>query len=386
MQDISYLILSDGTVFQGNGFGAPGVHIDELRDGEVLEKSAGEVVFNTAMSGYHEILTDPSYTGQIVVMTYPHIGNYGDRNEWSEIGPEGDKKRPGIKAAGFVVREYYEGPVQPDRETLHSFLEKNGTPGITGIDTRALTLKIREGGSPNGLIVSGIRDESDIRKAAAYIGDFPEMEGRNLIGDVGSPQPEVFNPEGSPSVALLDCGLKANILRELLKRDCRVLVYPSTASPDDLTAENPGLVMISNGPGDPRELQPQVKTVQNLIGKVPLAGICLGHQIIGLAMGCGAFKMKFGHHGANHPVRDEYTKKVFVTSQNHGFSVLDDNLPEGTQIWFRNANDKTVEGIDNKNLKIRCTQFHPEAAPGPKDSSWIFDSFLELAKDNTGKT
>jgi carbamoyl-phosphate synthase small subunit len=379
MNNTCYLILSDGTVFRGKSFGAPAVTADELTREILIDKSAGEVVFNTAMSGYHEVLTDPSYTGQIVVMTYPHIGNYGDRNEWSEIGPENSSKRSGVKASGFVVREYYDGPVPEGRESLNDFLKMNNTPGISGIDTRALTLKIREGGSPNGLLISGDLDDNDIEKAISYIKWFPSMEGRNLIGDVGTSGKKVFNSDGEPYVALLDCGTKANILRELINRHCKVAVYPSGTGPKELLSDKPDILLISNGPGDPRELYSQVETIRSLIGQIPMAGICLGHQLLGLALGCEAFKMKFGHHGANHPVRDEYTKKVFVTSQNHGFSIMEDKLPAGTEVWFRNANDNTVEGIFNPTLNIKSAQFHPEAAPGPRDSSWIFDSFLELA-------
>ncbi len=382
MADNAYLLLQDGSVFGGTGFGSTPLRVNELECGTDTLKGTGEVVFNTAMSGYHEVLTDPSYTGQIVTMTYPHIGNYGDMDAWSEIGPEDEKGRSGIKAAAFAVRELYTGPVPQGRMTLHDFLAMNNTPGISGIDTRALTLKLRNEGSMNGIILAPYNmkeglTEKERKAALEYLSGFPKMEGRDLIGCVGSEKIQRINESGSPAIALIDCGTKANIIRELTERGCAVILAPNTAEIDSVMRHKPDAVLVSNGPGDPAVLLPLIEKINTLIGRLPLFGICLGHQLISLALGASSYKMKFGHHGINHPVRDEFSKKVFVTSQNHGFCIDDKDLPEGTAVWFRNANDRTVEGICNKQLNIRTAQFHPEAAPGPRDSGWIFQRFIE---------
>ncbi|MBN2617045.1 MAG: glutamine-hydrolyzing carbamoyl-phosphate synthase small subunit [Spirochaetales bacterium] len=379
MLSICFLVLEDGTVLKGKSFGATAPLSKELIPGDIL-LSAGEVVFNTGMTGYHEILTDPSYTGQLVLMTYPHLGNYGCNNEWSEIGPE-DSSKSGVKPAGFITRNYYEGPISPGRQTLSDFLKENGKFGITDLDTRALTLKLRDEGSLNGIIVSSLDGKTltdeEKREVLLYLREFPSMAGRNLVTEVGTQKIVVVNENGEKHIVLYDCGVKANIIREYVKRNCKVTVVPSTTSAKDMLSLNPDLIMLSNGPGDPAMLKDQIATVKELVGKVQLCGICLGHQIISLALGAKTFKMKFGHHGCNHPVRDEFTKKVFVTSQNHGFAVDKDTLPNGVDIWLVNANDDSVEGIVEENLNIRSCQFHPEAAPGPEDSEWIFDEFIK---------
>lgn len=377
-----YLVLEDRTVLKGKSFGASAPLSKGLIPGEIVP-SAGEVVFNTGMTGYHEILTDPSYTGQLVLMTYPHLGNYGCLDEWSEIGPE-DSGRPGVKPCGFITRSYYDGPIAPGRKTLSDFLKENGKVGISDLDTRYLTLKLRDEGSLNGIIISpedGYKlTSTEIQETMAYLKAFPSMSGRNLVKDVGTQKVVVENPNGNIHVILYDCGVKANIIREYIKRDCRVTIVPSATSSTEILSLNPDLVMLSNGPGDPAILTEQIATVKELIGKVQLCGICLGHQILALALGAKTFKMKFGHHGCNHPVRDEFTKKVFVTSQNHGFAVDQDTLPEGVDIWLVNANDNSIEGIVQKKLNIQSCQFHPEAAPGPEDSEWIFDKFIKGIK------
>ncbi|MFP4066505.1 MAG: glutamine-hydrolyzing carbamoyl-phosphate synthase small subunit [Spirochaetaceae bacterium] len=393
------LFLADGTMFPGYAFGAPPLTLEDLRPGEARAKGAGEVVFNTAMSGYHEVLTDPSYTGQIVTMTYPHVGNYGTDQQWSETGPEPGTDRPGVKVAGFALRSLYDGPVGPGRRSLPQFLAEHGTPGITDVDTRGLTLHLRDEGSSNGVIVAApagferARAEHTIpeefrRKVLAYLEAFPAMEGRNLVGEVGSPTPEIVNPEGSPHVALLDCGVKGNIVRELVSRGARVSIWPSTADPKEVLDSGAQAVVLSNGPGDPAVLGPQIDSAKRLMAERPTLGVCLGHQLIAEAAGAKTYKMKFGHHGVNHPVRDEETGRVFVTSQNHGFAVEEETLPGNVSVWLRNANDGSVEGLKLTDIPVMSAQFHPEAAPGPQDARWIFDEFLKLlrSKQASGTT
>lgn len=378
----SCLILQDGTVFPGKSFGHPAPLASELVKGNHDRKAAGEVLFNTGMTGYHEVLTDPSYTGQILVMTYPHLGNYGALDEWSEIGPEVGVDRMGVKCAGIVARSYYEGPVPAGRITLEAFLQKHRTPGITGVDTRALTLTLRDRGSQNGVIISLDSDEAaptekELALALSYLQAFPSMVGCNLIDEVGTVLPSTENKGGSPRFAVVDCGVKANIVRELVKRGCQVTIVPDGTSSSELLSMDVDAVLFSNGPGDPAVLHETIALIRELIGKKPVFGICLGHQMIAHALGGQTYKMKFGHHGVNHPVRDELTGKVFVTSQNHGFAVDESKLPSEVGIWFRNANDGTVEGLYHKTLVVKCAQFHPESAPGPHDSSWIFQSFID---------
>ncbi|MFP4331546.1 MAG: glutamine-hydrolyzing carbamoyl-phosphate synthase small subunit [Spirochaetaceae bacterium] len=377
-----YLLLQDGTVFAGNGFGGDAPKPGELDGYAAATRAVGEVVFNTAMSGYMEVLTDPSYTGQLVAMTYPHIGNYGVHADWSEVAPEAGVTRPKIKAAGFIVRSLYRGPIPPGRITLDDFLHSHQIPGITDIDTRGLTLHLRNNGAQTGVIVapdSGSSLSDSGRQAVlSFLEAFPSMEGRSLVGEVGTMEPvRLGTGAGGPHIALYDCGAKANIIRELHAAGANVTLFQSRASAADLLSVHPDAVLLSNGPGDPAVLPDQVRAARELIGELPVFGICLGHQILGEALGGRTFKMKFGHHGVNHPVRDERTRKVFVTSQNHGFALGEEGLPRGTEVWFRNANDGTVEGLRNDRLKVLTTQFHPESAPGPRDSKWIFRAFLE---------
>ncbi len=385
------LFLADGSVFPGISFGAPPFRLEDLVPGEEQAKGAGEVVFNTAMSGYHEVLTDPSYTGQIVTMTYPHIGNYGTTDVWSETGPEPGTDRPGVKVAGFVLRSLYDGPVGPGRRPLPEFLAAQGTPGITDVDTRGLTLHLRDEGSVSGVIVEAPEGFERWRpqetmpgefrsRVMEFLAAFPEMEGRNLVTEVGTTAEEVINPEGSPHIALLDCGVKGNIVRELVARGARVSVWPSSADPKNILEEVPDAVVVSNGPGDPAVLGYQIESVQRLMSEKPTLGICLGHQLISEAVGAKTYKMKFGHHGVNHPVRDEQSGHVFVTSQNHGFAVEEESLPQNVAVWLKNANDGSIEGIKLSDRPVMSAQFHPEAAPGPRDARWIFDEFMELVR------
>lgn len=394
MADRTFLVLENGSIYDGVGFGAPAPYADQLRPGEPSFTNAGEVVFNTAMVGYHEALTDPSYTGQILTMTYPHMGNYGHEDRWNESGPiktaDGGPAatscdlRP-VKAAGFVLRSLYRGPVPAGRITLDEYLRRHEVPGITEVDTRRLTLELRDGGSGNGVLIR-CRDSKlgpspdELKVAADYLAAFPKMEGRNLVQEVGSRETISFQAANGPyagtKLALYDCGTKANIIREFEKLGCSVTVYPSNTSATDMLSGGHDAVMLTNGPGDPAVLGEQIATIAEMIGKIPVFGICLGHQLIAEALGAKTYKMKFGHHGINHPVRDERTGRVFVTSQNHGFSVDEHSLPEGTEVWFRNANDKSVEGLRNDQLPVLSAQFHPESAPGPYDSHWIFEAFL----------
>ena len=400
MRERVWLVLADGEVFTGRGFGHPAPFADSLGKNDYA--GIGEVVFNTAMVGYPEVLTDPSYTGQIVAMTYPHIGNYGVNEAWSESGPTGTShadRRP-VKVAGFILRKLYSGPIPAGRQTLHAYLQEHSIPGISDVDTRALTVRLRKQGSINGILVqsgNSFLSESELSAALNCLNTFPSMEGRNLLSAVGSREivpPSAFSAPAAVSaaavsasapaarnnadisLALYDCGIKANIIREFKNISCVPTVYPSTTSVSEILAGNHHALMVSNGPGDPQTLDYQIQTVKKLIGKIPIFGICLGHQIIAEALGAKIYKMKFGHHGINHPVRDERSKKVFVTSQNHGFAVDEGSLPASTEIWFRNANDQSNEGIRNDDLAVLSVQFHPESAPGPYDSRWIFTEFL----------
>jgi carbamoyl-phosphate synthase small subunit len=378
------LILKDGTFQVGEPFGYPAPYARELDPGLILQKSVGELVFNTGMCGYHEILTDPSYTGQIVMMTYPHGGNYGDLDDWSEIGPEGGVKRPGVKCAGFVLRDLYQGPVPAHRLSLDEFLKRHQTPGISEIDTRFWTLHLRDHGSQNAIIIQ-LEQESpskeELRLAQAYLDAYPSMEGCDLTPYVGTEESVEINPQGSPHLVLVDSGIKANIIRELEQRGAHLTLVPDTWTVEQILSLKPDGVLFSNGPGDPAALQEIVRKIQRLIGQTAVLGICLGHQMIAQALGAKTYKMKFGHHGVNHPVRDEFTKRVFVTSQNHGFAVDEASLPAEVQVWFRNANDGTIEGLSHRSLPILCSQFHPESAPGPHDSSWIFNAFIDKVRE-----
>ncbi|MCX7788279.1 MAG: glutamine-hydrolyzing carbamoyl-phosphate synthase small subunit [Spirochaetes bacterium] len=379
MTNQAALVLADGVVFYGESFGHPALFPDEL----TLDRSlgTGEVVFNTGMCGYHEILTDPSYAGQIVVMTYPLIGNYGSDPKWNESGPEKGVSRKAVKATGFVVKHLYRGPVPPGRISLHQFLQNQQVPGISGIDTRRLTLHLRDRGTPTGVIVripkgKNELSRSQLKEVVTFLNAFPPMEGRNLIGEVGTAKAASVHREGGKHIVLIDCGTKAGIVNQLVTLGVRVSILPSSVSLGEVLNLKPHGVLFSNGPGDPAVLGPQIELCSRLIGKVPVFGICLGHQLIALAMGGRTFKMPFGHHGVNHPVVDLRDGRVYVTSQNHGFAVDPDTLPAGLQVWMKNANDGTVEGLYHEELPVRCVQFHPEAHPGPLDTLWIFKEFM----------
>jgi carbamoyl-phosphate synthase small subunit len=360
---MTYLVLSDGTVFKGSALGAEG-------DG------FGEVVFNTGMTGYQEILTDPSYAGQIVVFTYPLIGNYGINLD--------DFESNGIKPTGIVVKEACEKPSNwRSRQSIHEYLLEQNLSAIQGIDTRALTKRIRSGGVTMGLITRDPDAAIAKMKAQKSYGD------TNFVEQVTTTEPYAWGFGGREdfstdtegfrgTIAVLDCGLKYNILRRFAALGIKSLVYPSSASADQLLEHNPNGVLLSPGPGDPALLSPVVETVKSLIGRKPMFGICLGNQLLCRAAGGDTFKLKFGHRGSNHPVKNLVTGHVTITSQNHGYAVHPETL-EGTQAQVTeiNMNDETVEGISIKGEQAESIQYHPEAAPGPWDSRLHFVNFVD---------
>ncbi|MDO8520033.1 MAG: glutamine-hydrolyzing carbamoyl-phosphate synthase small subunit [Deltaproteobacteria bacterium] len=370
----AHLILADGTIFSGTSFGYAGSH-------------TGEVVFNTSMSGYQEILTDPSYEGQIVVMTYPQIGNYGINADDAE-----SKK---IYLSGFIVKEV--SPVVSNyRSTmdLSTYLQKHKVPGVAGIDTRALVRKIREAGALQALIKCGpLGDVAGLKKKAAALAG---MEGQDLAKSVSNPKGYRWKEgvhrvaaDGSPPpkkgkkkfrVVAYDFGIKQNILRMLTDEGCDVQIVPAEFPAERVLALKPDGVFLSNGPGDPAVCDYAVENVRKLLGKKPVFGICLGHQILGLALGAKTFKLKFGHHGGNQPVKDLTTGKVEITAQNHGFAIDPNNLPHDVEVTHINLNDQTVEGLRHKKWKAFSVQYHPEASPGPHDSHYLFGRFVELMK------
>lgn len=350
-----YLALEDGTVFQGEAFGCEGTQ-------------TGEVVFNTGMTGYQQILTDPSYCGQIVVLTYPLIGNYGTNND------DFESIRPWVR--GFVVKELCDYPSNwRHAMKLDDFCKKYGIPGVAGIDTRALTRRLRNYGTMRGIIACGEHDPEELVKAAKST---PSISEQDLVRVVSTRQLEVWG-EGSTRIVGVDFGVKRSIIHSLVRRNCTVYLVPAWTTAEEILSYKPHGVLLSNGPGDPKCVMYAVENVRRLIGKVPIMGICLGHQIMALALGGDTYKLKFGHRGSNHPVKDCETGKVYITSQNHGFAVDEKSLPQGeVEVSHRNLNDGTVEGLRHLRLPIFTVQFHPEGAPGPMDSGILFDRFLNM--------
>ncbi|CEQ28761.1 carbamoyl phosphate synthase small subunit [Paraclostridium sordellii] len=344
------LILEDGTIFEGKAFG-------------YLNESVGEVVFNTSMTGYGEVLTDPSYYGQIVTMTYPLIGNYGINLE--------DVESRGVHVKGFIVREKSDNPNNFRCEMdIDTYLKQNKVIGLEGIDTRALTKILRNNGTMKGIIT--LENNATLEDVVSKIGKFSNTEA---VMTVTRKEKEYIKGNG-PKVAVMDFGVKENILRSFKVRGCDLAVLPATTTAEEILNENPDLIFLSNGPGDPEDLDDVIENIKQLIGKKPIAGICLGHQLLALTLGGKTARLKFGHRGGNHPVKDLEDGKVYITSQNHGYYVS--QMPENMKITHINLNDNTVEGMRHSELPIYSVQYHPEACPGPKDNDYIFDKFLEL--------
>ena len=352
------LVLEDGTAFRAEAIGCAGT-------------SFGELVFNTAMSGYQEILTDPSYSGQIVVMTAAHVGNYGVRAE------EAESDR--VHVSGFIARDFparWSGT--GGEESLADYLAKNGVTGLHGLDTRSLVRRIRSEGAMRAGISTEIEDPAELHRRVLAS---PQMEGSDLALVVSPKQARVAaggRGRRKFRVAAVDYGMKRNIVRLLQAGSCRVEIFPATASDAEILDSKPDGIFLSNGPGDPAALAGPIRTLEKLVptGK-PIFGICLGHQLLGLALGATTFKLKFGHRGANHPVQDIQGGHVIITSQNHGFAVDGGRLPAEIEATHRNLNDGTLEGFRHRTLPILAAQFHPEAAPGPHDANVLFNGFLE---------
>ncbi len=379
----AFLVLADGSIWEGRFFGHHG-------------ETGGEVVFNTGLTGYQEVLTDPSYQGQIVVMTYPLIGNYGiNSQDFESLIPH---------VSGFVIKELSRITSNwRSSGSLDDFLKERGIVGIQGLDTRALTKRIREVGAQPGIITPKISDLEKLRNRAKTV---PGLVGRDLVREVtcGSTYPWKdgrwswqMNTTGGSSaafvckssdqsrfrVAVYDFGLKHNILRNLVSAGCEVTVYPAGTPAEEIMAQDPDGIFLSNGPGDPEGAPYAVENVRKLIGRKPLFGICLGHQLIGLALGYKSFKLKFGHHGSNHPVLNLKTGKVEITSQNHGFAIEIPSSSGGNgggpaSVTHINLNDHTLEGLEHKDLPVFSVQYHPEASPGPHDSGYLFQKFVDL--------
>ena len=355
------LYLEDGAIFTGRSLAVTG-------------ETAGEVVFNTAMTGYQEVLTDPSYAGQIVVMTYPLIGNYG-------VNPD-DVESSKVHVKGFIVKEFCR--VHSNyraTQSLTDYLNQNKIIAVEGIDTRALTRHLRLSGAMKAMIST---EDFDPKSLARKLKAVPDMTGCDWVKEVTVKEKYVWKAEGTPryKVAAIDCGIKMNILRILARLGCEVHVFPAKTSLKEILSINPDGLFLSNGPGDPAAVTYVINTVRESLGKVPTFGICLGNQIVGLALGGKTYKLKFGHHGANHPVKDFEHKRIGITSQNHGFCVDVKSLnASDVEVIHKNLNDQTVEGLRHKKFPLFSIQYHPEAAPGPTDTQYLFEDFIKMMEE-----
>ncbi|MFH1283271.1 MAG: glutamine-hydrolyzing carbamoyl-phosphate synthase small subunit [bacterium] len=353
------LLLEDGSEFLGESFGAQG-------------EKLGEVIFNTSMTGYQEILTDPSYRGQMVVMTYPLIGNYG-------VNPK-DVQSEKIYCEAFIVgRNSRIYSNYRAKSSLSDYLIKNNIIGISNIDTRLLTRQLRLRGAMRGIVsTKNFNTKTLMNKLSKWKG----ITGVDLVKDITIAKPKVFSNKGKFTVVVVDCGVKRAILEELSMRNCKVVVVPALYSSEEILKFNPHAVLVSNGPGDPSVIHYLIHTIKSLLGKLPVFGICLGHQLIGLALGGKTYKLKFGHHGANHPVKDIQTGRVLITAQNHNYCVNSSTLPaDSVQLTHVNLYDNTEAGLKHKFLPVYSVQFHPEASPGPREARIIFDRFISITEE-----
>ena len=369
MTRLMHLALEDGSVFTGESFGAPG-------------DAWGEVVFNTTMTGYQEALTDPSYAGQMVALTYPLVGNYGINRA--------DFESRRIQAAALIVRQHCDLPSHASSDmTLDAFLREYNVPGISGIDTRALTRRLRTRGVMTGLLTAASPEAALLR-----LRDIPRYDNLELASTVTTPAgyrwdgsgesaglPTGPAPAGVRRILVTDVGLKYNILRRLQSRGCEVVAVPADTPAEVMLAMEPAGILLSPGPGDPERLGEVVDNIRRLLGRAPVMGICLGHQLAARALGARTYKLKFGHRGGNHPVKDLDTGRVHITAQNHGYAVSVDNLPAGLEVSQINLNDNTVEGLRHRELPLFTIQYHSEASPGPQDNDYLFDRFLRMTDD-----
>ncbi len=345
------LILENGMAFEGKAFG-------------YLKESIGELVFNTGMTGYQELLTDPSYYGQIVVMTYPLMGNYGINLE--------DLESEGVKVRGFVIKEDAKLPNNFRCElTLDGYLKQHKVMGFKGVDTRHLTKIIRENGSMKAIITTEDLTQKELKEK------YNSFCNKSAVATVSCKEKYTISGSGK-KIGVWDFGVKSNILRSFKERGCDLTVFPFKTTAEEIMSHDLDAIFLSNGPGDPADLTETIDEIKKMVGKLPIIGICLGHQLLAWALGGTTTKLKYGHRGCNHPVKDLNKNKIFITSQNHGYVV--DKMPENMEVSHINLNDNSIEGMMSRDLKIMCVQYHPEACPGPKDSGYIFDDFLELLK------
>ncbi len=351
------LLLENKLLFKGYALGAIGT-------------TSGELCFNTGMVGYQEILTDASYCGQIVLMTYPHIGNYGVNSD--------DVESNNIQVSGLIIKDLTTIPSNyRSEQSLDQYLKDHNIIGIYGLDTRAVTRVVREYGVMNAVISS---KQLDTKYLTSELNATPSMEGLNLTTKVTCKNRYIFSEtsDNKFKIAAIDFGIKTNILRLLSKRGCNITVFPANVSSQEIMDFNPDGIFLSNGPGDPSAVIDAIQCIKNLLGQYPIFGICLGHQLLALALGAETFKLKYGHRGLNHPVKNLKNNKIEITSQNHGFAVLDNNLPSNIRITHINLNDNTIAGIECQDFKAFSVQYHPESSPGPHDSQYLFDLFIDL--------